>query len=258
MAESYETGLVLSGGAARGLAHLGVVKALYEKDVRPDCISGTSAGSIAGAFLADGYDPEEMLEIFMKRKIFDFLGLTFGEMGLLKIKGIKEVLEKHLKAKNLEDLNTCLYIACTNLNSGKVEYFNKGDLIEKVIASSSIPVLFIPAKMNGALYADGGILDNLPVRPIRDQCKKIIGVNVNYTGEEEKIDSIMKVASRSFHLSTGARIGEVANECDLFIEPDELKKYGLLDVDKGREMFEIGYKKAKSMLEESKMFEKPR
>ncbi len=255
MAKSHQIGLVLSGGAARGLAHLGVVKALYENNIRPDCISGTSAGSIAGAFLAGGYDPEELLEIFLQRKIYNFVGLNFGNMGLLKITGIKEVLEKYLKVKTFEELNTSLYVACTNLNSGEVEYFNKGDLIEKVIASSSIPVLFIPSKMNGAIYADGGILDNLPVRPVRDKCKKIIGVHVNYTGAEDEIDSIVKIAERSFHLSTSARIMEVAKECDLFIEPEGLKKYGLLDVSKGREMFEIGYKATRKMLEDSKLFE---
>lgn len=257
MAKQYKTGLALSGGAARGLAHLGVVKALYENDIRPDCISGTSAGSIAGAFLADGYDPEELLGIFMQKKIYDFVGLTFGKMGLLKITGIKEVLKKHLKAKTFDDLDTCLYVACTNLNTGEVEYFNEGDLIEKVIASSSIPVLFTPARMDGAIYADGGILDNLPVKPIKGKCGKIIGVNVNYTGPEEEIESIMKIAERSFHLSTGARLLEVAKECDLFIEPEELKKFGLLDVGKGRQMFEIGYKKTKKVLEESSIFKSP-
>jgi NTE family protein len=254
MAKKFEIGLVLSGGAARGLAHLGVVKALYERGIKPDCISGTSAGSIAGAFLADGFDPEELLEIFVQKKLYDFVGLTFGKMGLLKITGIRDVLKKYLKAKTFADLNTCLYVASTNLNSGEVEYFNEGDLIEKIIASSSIPVLFTPSRMNGSIYADGGILDNLPVKPIKKKCKKIIGVNVNFTGKEEEIDGIMKIAERSFHLSTGARLLEVAKECDMFIEPEDLKIFGLLDISKGRKMFEIGYRKTKKMLEESKIF----
>ncbi len=254
MAKKYKTGLVLSGGAARGMAHLGVVKALYENDIRPDCISGTSAGSIAGAFLADGWDPEEMLEIFLEKKIYEFLGLTFGKMGLLKMPGIKGVLKKHLKAKSFKDLEVSLYVACTNLNSGEIEYFNEGDLVEKVLASASIPVLFNPVRMNGSLYADGGILDNLPVRPIKDKCKKLIGVHVNYTGPEDNIDSMLKIAERSFHISTGARISELAKECDLFIEPDELRIFGLLDVGKGRKMFEIGYNEAKKILKESKVF----
>lgn len=254
MAKKHKVGLALSGGAARGLAHLGVVKALYENDIRPGIISGTSAGSIAGAFLADGHDPEELLEIFLEKKVFEYIGLTFGKLGLLKITGIEEVFKKHLKAKKFEDLEIPLYVACTNLNSGKIEYFNEGDLVQKVIASSSIPVLFTPMKMNNAIYADGGILDNMPVRPIRDKCKKLIGVHVNYTGPEEKIDSMLKIAERSFHVSSGARIAEMAKECDFFIEPEELRKYGLMDVGKGKEMFEIGYKTTIKLLNESKIF----
>jgi NTE family protein len=254
MAKKHKIGLALSGGAARGLAHLGVVKALYENDIKPDCISGTSAGSIAGAFLADGFDPEELLELFLEKKMYSFVGLNFGKMGLLRNTGMKEVLEKNLKARKFDDLNFPLYVACTNLNSGEVEYFSEGNLVEKVLASSSIPVLFPPVKMDGSIYADGGILDNLPVKPIKGKCKKIIGVNVNYTGPEKEIESMLKIAERSFHLSTGARIAEVAKECDLFIEPSELRKFSLLDVGKGRKMFEIGYKEAIRMLKESMTF----
>lgn len=254
MAKKHKIGLALSGGAVRGIAHLGVVKALYENDIKPDCISGTSAGSIAGAFLADGFDPEELLELFLDKKIYDFVGLNFGKMGLLRIKGIKDMLEKNLKAKQFKDLRFPLYVASTNLNSGKVEYFSEGNLVEKVLASSSIPVLFQPMEIDGSLYADGGILDNLPVRPIKDKCKKIIGVHVNYTGPEKEIESMLKIAERSFHLSTGARIAEMAKECDLFIEPSELRNFSLLDVSKGKKMFEIGYKEALKMLKESKAF----
>lgn len=254
MAKKYKTGLAMSGGAARGLAHLGVIKALYEHDIRPDIISGTSAGSIAGVFLADGHDPEDLLELFIEKKLYEFLSLTFGKMGLLKITGIREVLVKNLKAKKFEDLKVPLFVAATNLNSGKIEYFSEGELIERIIASSSIPVLFAPVKMDGSLYADGGILDNLPVKPIRDKCRKLIGVNVNYAGPEDKIDSIIKIAERSFHISSGARIAEASTECDLFIEPQELRKFGIMDVAKGRKMFEIGYKAAKNRIEESKVF----
>ncbi len=252
MTKPYKTGLALSGGAARGMAHLGAVKALYEKDIRPDCISGTSIGAIAGAFIADGYDPEELLDIFLGKRMVSYLGISFGKVGLFKMSGLESALDKHLKAKKFEDLKIPLYVASTNLNSGKVEYFNEGDLIEKIIASASIPGVFTPVKINNALYADGGILDNLPVHPLKSKCKKIIGVHVNYTGPEDEIGSAMSIVERSFHLSIGARIAEIANECDLFIEPEELQNYRLMDISSGREMFDIGYEKTKKLLKERK------
>ncbi len=249
---SFKIGLALSGGAARGITHLGVVKALYEKDIRPDCISGTSIGAITGALLADGHDPEELLEIFLGKRMLSYMGITFDKVGLLKMSGLKSSLEKNLKAKKFEDLQIPLYVTCANLNSGKVEYFNNGDLVEKVVASASMPGLFSPVKIGNNLYADGGILDNLPVRPLRNKCKKIIGVHVNYTGPEDKLESAMAIVERSFHLSIGARIKETADECDLFIEPEELQNYRLMDMSRGREMFDIGYQHTKKILEKRK------
>lgn len=250
MSKPYKTGLALSGGAARGIAHLGVVKALYEKNIHPDCISGTSSGAITGALLADGHDPEELLEIFVKKRLLSYMGINFERIGLLKMSGLRTDLRKHLGAKKFEDLKVPLYITCTNLNSGKVEYFNQGDLIEIIIASASIPGIFAPVKIGSNLYADGGILDNLPVKPLENNCKQIIGVNVNPTGPEENLGNAVSVVERSFHLSIGARIKEVSSKCDLFIEPEKLQNYRLMDLSSGKMMFDIGYEHAKKLLEE--------
>ncbi len=251
--KSKKIGLALSGGAARGMAHLGVVKALYEKDIRIGCIAGTSSGAIAGAFIADGYDPEEILEIVMKKKIITYLRFALAKPGLLTMIRIRKILEQHLRARRFEDLKIPLYVTCTNLNSGQAEYFHEGEIIDKIIASSSIPGLFAPVEINGSIYADGGILDNLPVKAIKDKCKRVIGVDVNYTGPEEKIVSAIAVIERSFHLSIRAKVEEKAKLCDLFIDPDELRDYGLTDLGRGREMFDIGYRKAMELLEETKV-----
>ncbi len=249
-----KTGLALSGGAARGMAHLGVARALYEKGIRPDAIAGTSAGAIVGAFLADGYEPDELLEIIMGKRIIKYLRLSFRNSGLLNMSGVRSIMEELFRAKNIEDLKIPLYITCANLNSGEAEYFNKGELIEKLLATASIPGLFAPVKINGSLYADGGILDNLPVKPLQNKCKKIIGVDVNYTGPVDKIGNVKSVLERSFHLSIRAKIEAKAKQCDLFIDPDELKGYSLTDISRGREMFDIGYRKAKEMLAGSNEF----
>lgn len=244
-----KTGLALSGGAARGFAHLGAVRALYEKDIRPDCIAGTSIGAIAGVLLADGREPDELLEIFLKRRLVSYLKISFGRIGLLKMSGLRSALEKHLKARTFDELKIPFIAAGTNLNSGQIVYFSEGDLIDKVLASASIPGIFAPVEINGQLYADGGILDNLPVRPLKDKCNMIIGVHVNYTGPQNKIEGAMSIVERSFHLSIGARIAETANDCDLFIEPEELQDFSLMDMSKGREMFEIGYRHTKKLLD---------
>jgi NTE family protein len=250
MKNSTRIGLALSGGAARGMAHLGVAKALYERGIHPDIISGTSSGAIVGAFLADGHDPEELRDIFIEKKIFEFVNLSLRKQGLLKAAGLRELIETHLKAKTFEDLQVPLFVAAVNLNTGLIEYFSQGELMDVIIASSSIPVIFSPVKLNNSLYADGGILDNFPIRPIKEKCDKLIGVHVNFAGHKDEIKGLKMITERAFRLSIGRGVSELGSECDLYIEPRELADYGLLELGKGEEMFDIGYRTALKLLED--------
>jgi len=238
----YQTGIVLSGGGARGFSHLGVLKALNEADIYPDCISGTSAGSIAGVFYADGYSPLQTLEILSKNKRLDYLSFALPKDGLLEMNGMQKILEKHIRAKAFNDLKIPLYVAATNLNKGKIEYFHKGNIIEAVIASCSIPVVFKPHIINGNYYVDGGVMDNLPISPIQRKCKKIIGSYVNPVGYQENFSNIFIIAERTFTLGVSKDINTKSEKFDLFIEPAELEKFNILNPDKAVEIYEIGYK----------------
>jgi NTE family protein len=120
------------------------------------------------------------------------------------------------------------------------------------MASSSIPVLFESMKIKNDIYMDGGIVDNLPVEPIQNKCKKIIAVHVNPVGEEKNLKGIIKMAFRSFHLSVAAGVKFKKDDIDIFIEPLELKDFGLLDLNRGRSMFNIGYEEAKKILTQKK------
>jgi len=247
--KKYNTGIVLSGGAVRGFAHLGVLKALHEAELVPDVISGVSAGSIVGAFYADGFEPDEILDIFERKKFFELVGLIFKNKGLLDISGLKKLLGKNLRAKSFEDLKKPLYVTATNLTSGKAEYFNKGKLIEKIIASSSIPVLFKPQKIGDITYVDGGLVNNLPLKPIQKKCKKIIGVNVNPLEENPELDGIRNIAIRSFHISIANSVRHKKDLFDIYIEPKKLKKFGYFNVKQSRDLFHIGYEAAKNKLD---------
>jgi NTE family protein len=242
-------GLALSGGAARGMAHLGVARALYERGIYPDIISGTSSGAIVGVFLADGFDPGNLCEMFAERKLFEFVNLSLRKQGFLKAAGLRELIKNNIKAKTIEELRIPFYASVTNMNTGLVEYWNKGNIEDIVLASSSIPIVFTPVEMNNALYCDGGILDNLPVKPIINQCDKLIGVHVNYAGPKDNIKGLKMITERAFRLSIGRGIPEIGEQCDLYIEPKGLAPFGLLELGKGREMFEIGYNAANELLD---------
>jgi NTE family protein len=242
--KNYNTGLVLSGGAARGFGHLGVLKALNEKGINPDIISGVSAGAIVGSFYCDGYKPEEILEIFMKRKIFKLVKLRVSKKGLFKISGLEKILKKYLKTNNIEDLKIPLVITATDIVKGTTKFFKNGTLVDSVLASSSIPVVFRSKEIDGNFFVDGGVTNNLPAEPLTDICNELIGVNVNPIGAYDPKKGLAHMALHSFHLSIASGIEEKKKLFKYFIEPLELKNYTYYDIANGKEMFEIGYKEA--------------
>jgi len=244
----FHTGIVLSGGGARGFSHLGVLQALNEAGIFPDCISGTSAGSIAGVFYADGYKPTEILDILSKNKRLDYLSFAIPKDGLLEMNGMHKILEKHIRAKSFEELKIPLYVAATDLNHGIIKYFHHGKIIDAIIASSSIPVVFKPYIIDKIHYVDGGVMDNLPIAPLEKKCKKIIGSYVNPVGFQEYFSNIFVIAERTFSLGVTKDIKTKSQKFDLFIEPSELEKYSILNPEKAVEIYEIGYKATKKAL----------
>ena len=246
----YDTGVVLSGGGARGFAHLGLLQALNEAGIYPDVVSGTSAGALAGVLYCDGYSPGEIFNIMNASSRLSYMRPTLPREGLLQISGIIKILEAHLHAKKFEDLKIPLFVTATDINNGRAVYFSKGKIMDRVIASSSIPVLFKPVVIDNISYVDGGVLDNLPIHPIEGRCRIIIGSFVNPVGYETSINSILKIAVRSFMLSMSKEIIEKSKKFDLFVSPIELKDFGILDPENAAAFFEIGYNATKEKLKE--------
>ncbi len=237
----YKVGLVLSGGAARGFAHLGVLKALEEKGLKPDIISGVSAGAIAGAFYADGYAPEEIVEIYRGRNMFDFIQITLPRTGLFKLTGMRNVLKKYLRARRFEELKIPLVVTATSLNEGKPVYFREGDLADAILASSAVPVLFEVVRINNTEYIDGGITNNLPLAPIADDCSTLVGVYVNHSGYQDSITGLGTIAERAFHLAVSTDIERKKPLFDIYIEPSELANFGFFNLKKAHELYQVGY-----------------
>jgi NTE family protein len=248
--KQYKTGLVLSGGGARGFAHLGLIQALNEAGIFPDIIAGTSAGALAGVLYADGYTPREIMKLMNPGSRLDYMRPALPREGLLQIGGIIRILRTSLTAKTFEELKIPLIVAATDLNNGKIKYFSEGNLLEAVIASASIPVLFQPVIIDGVYYVDGGVLDNLPVRPIENNCSYIIGSFVNPVGHVDKISGLINIAERTFMVSMSKEIIEKSKKFDLFVAPPELINYKILDPEKAEDLFLVGYHATKEKLKE--------
>lgn len=245
MKKKYNTGLVLSGGGTRGFAHLGVIAALKEKGIQPDVICGTSVGAIVGAFTAAGKSPDEVMKIFKKGGFFKYTKLHIPTDGLMKLTGLQEVIQKEITYKNIEELPLPFWLAVSNLNKGIVEYKNSGSLDQLVLASSSIPVLFAPVEVNGQTYVDGGLMDNMPVEPVKNDCEHIITVNISPINPHGKFTNLVQIALRTFYMSVNVNTGNVKKQSTLYLEPRGIDTYDLLSLSRADELFELGYQALK-------------
>lgn len=246
----FKIGLALSGGGAKGFAHAGVIQALEERGIRPDVIAGTSAGSIVGSLYADGYSPEEIIDFFNKTSFSKFATLTRLKGGLFRIDNLKGALKLKFRAVNFEDLKIPMYINATDMQHGKNVFFNSGPLLDVVIASCSVPIIFEPEVIDHVPYSDGGLICNFPVEILRDQCEYVIGVNVGpvEVDEKEKL-TILDIAQRTYSFIRKANVLSVKDSCDLLIEPPFIDKYGMFDAEKNGEIFQLGYNAAIGILD---------
>lgn len=240
-------GIALSGGGVKGFAHLGVLKALEEKGIEADILAGISAGAIVGSFIAAGKKPAEVMELINESDFFDFAKLGIPDRGLFTLDNMTENLEKSLGVKTFEELKIPFYIGVANIEKARMEYFNQGELIKIIQASSSIPVLFSPVEINGQLYVDGGLFENLPVNPLIGKCDKLIAVNVMPVNLNEKLENISDIAIRTFQLKTGINTEELKGKADIFIEPTGVEKYNILNTKCSQELFDLGYNYCKDL-----------
>ncbi len=234
-------GLVLSGGGARGVCHLGVIKALEEFGVKFDFISGTSAGAVTGCLYSYGYKPDEILEIIKSTSFFKSLKLAWNWTGLLSLDGLRDLFLKYIPENSFDCLKIPVTLAATEIKKGRIEYFSQGELIPPILASSCVPAVFKPVQHLGGVYVDGGILDNLPVKAIQDKCDFIIGSHCNFITSEFDLKNFRSVIERSLLMAIHGNTMVGKTLCDVLIEPPEIGKYSGFDLSKSTEIFDIGY-----------------
>ncbi|MCU7615399.1 patatin-like phospholipase family protein [Chryseobacterium sp. GMJ5] len=235
-------GLTLSGGGMRGIAHIAVLKALEEYSLKPQIISGTSAGSIIAAFYSLGKSPDEMMDIVRETTFFSRSYLKLSRNGIFSSKFILKLLNDHFPEDDFKVLKIPIYIAATDLTHGIVDFFSEGELFGPLLASSSVPFVLPPVRIGEKVYVDGGVLDNLPIEPIIDKCDFLIGSHVNsisYDGLENM--SIMKEFDRILHLAIAKSVYSKAKSCDIFLDPPKMTKFSLFNKKFFDEMFSEVY-----------------
>jgi NTE family protein len=249
--KEHQLGIVLSGGGVRGIAHIGLLKALEEHDIRPQVIAGSSAGALVGALYAYGHDFDAMLHFFKKVPLFKFSFYSAVKPGLLDIDKYRVFFKDYFPENDFSALKKKLYVATTDLASAKSVYFNEGPLIDPLLASAALPPLFTPVDINGRYHGDGGIMNNFPVEPIEEECELIIGSHVNPVKKmsNEYFTNTVRVLLRAVDLRFYAEALSKTKKCIYNFEPTELFDYNMLDVKNIDRVFEIGYQAAVEEIE---------
>lgn len=249
------TGLALSGGGTKGIAHAGVLKFLEEKNIRPAIISAASAGAVVASLYGIGKSPEEILEFFKSIHFFKWNHFVFNRPGFISSDAFKTYFNPVFKDTRIKDLSIETLIVSTDLVSGETIVFDENTpVIDAVIASSAFPGITTPYAVNEILYSDGGILNNFPADIIKNKCEKLIGIYVSPQQllTREQLNSIKSITIRAFDLLSYRIEKPKFTYCDWFICPKKLSAYGTFENKGSRmnEIFEIGYHEAKETYKE--------
>ena len=226
-----KVGLVLSGGASRGFAHVGVIKVLEEEGIPIDLIVGTSAGSLTGALYAyfkNGQILEREARSLKVEDVFDFSIFSIG-VGVVKGERIVRFVEDKIKVKNIEDLKIPFAAVATDLNTGRKVVFKRGSISKAIRASTSIPGIFIPLVSGGQILVDGGVVDSLPVDVAREMGADIvIAVDVTAGSTNFDIKNVVDIIIQTFNIMGSELNKYKAEEADVVIRPD-LGGLGIID-----------------------------
>ncbi|QYF93587.1 patatin-like phospholipase family protein [Massilia sp. PAMC28688] len=217
-------GLALGGGAARGFAHIGVIKALEAQGIYPEIVVGTSAGSVVGALYAAGNNGFQLQRVAMEMDeatISDWAIPLFNKSsGVLKGDALQTYVNKAVKNTTMEKLKLKFGAVATDLHSGQPILFQRGNTGQAVRASSSVPSVFQPVTIGGRSYVDGGLVAPVPVRFAKQMgADFIIAVNISTQTEAQAATSSLEVLLQTFSIM-GQRLNHhELKDADVVIQP---------------------------------------
>ncbi len=256
--EHPRIGLALGGGAARGLAHLGVLKVLEEEKIPLDFVAGVSVGSIVAAGVAAGMSVQELVDQ-ARALTWKKLGQwNFSPKGFNRNDRMSEWLEGLLPVSTFEELEIPLRVLATDLRSGKPVILEKGPLFTAIRASCAIPGFYVPVEANGHLLADGYLTCNLPVQQVREMGADIvIGSAIGLdTSEQVKLNNAYQILLRSFSIMSSTVQRNSISEADVLIQP-VIENFAWADLDSLPALVEAGENAAREELETLRRALKP-
>lgn len=239
----FPVGVALSGGTARSVLHVGVLKALKESGVPIDFIAGTSGGSIAAAIYAFGEPIEVMEKVAKGLSWWKLASIRVSRLGFISSRPIELFLDKTLHGATFEDLKVPCAIPLTDLATGERVVFNKGPVARVVRASCSIPQIYLPVEIDGRHYVDGGLAEYLPVQSVQSFGPQFtLAVNLNtrvrkYKTPKHKLGLVIQFTS----MVARQNIAPSVRLADYVLHPN-VDGYSPFDFSAAGELIDLGYR----------------
>lgn len=223
--ERKKVGLALGGGAARGIAHIGVLQVFAEQGIPIDYMSGCSAGAVVGAIYCAGSDLYMLAKLLSSMNEKTFFDFTVPRKGFLKGEKAEELIRVFTKNYTFEECSIPFGVVACDLVTARCVTFREGKLHRAVRASISIPGVFEPVEMGDSVFVDGGVLNRVPINVVREMgAEYVIAVDVAFRGwKRAKPVNIVDVLSQSFELSDWENTKRLLEDCDILLEPDVME-----------------------------------
>ncbi len=213
-------GLALGGGAARGFAHIGVIKALEAQGIVPDIVVGTSAGAVVGALYASGLSGFELQKIAMDMDEAQFGDWSLPDRGVFKGEALQNFVNRAVANRPLEKLARSFGVVATDLRSGESVVFRSGNTGMAVRASSAVPGVFQPVPIDGREYVDGGLVSPIPARAARNLgANFVIAVDISHKPRDARVSSTLDVLLQTFAIMGQSISRYETAEADIVIRP---------------------------------------
>lgn len=245
-----QVALVLGGGAARGFAHVGVIRVLEQEKIPIDLVVGTSVGSLIGALYAhevNSFELEWTAFSLQKEDIFDFVFLSAG-MGPVKGDRLEAFVAAKLPVSNIEQLKLPFAAVATDLNRGTQVVLDRGSVARAVRASSAIPGVFQPVNHQGRLLVDGGVVDNLPATVARKRGADIvIAVDISQNVANYEIANLFDVTLQAVSIMTHGNAAHGQRDADVVIRP-AVGRVGMMDFTQKKQLMQAGIEAARAAM----------
>jgi NTE family protein len=240
-------GVALSGGTAKAVTHVGVLKALVEEHIPIARVSATSGGAIVGAFFASGMPMASMVELANNLSWSKLISIRLSRLGFISSKRIEEFVQSIIGDVTFEELKTPLHVVATDLETGRKRVFDKGPVARAVRASCSIPQIFLPVEIDGNYYVDGGFSEYLPVGTLQELEEMfVIGVHLAHTRRPR---NYLQLAMHIMGLVAKTNYAVSRERADILIHP-HMDRFNPFDFDTSGTLIDLGYRMTKDLMPE--------